>query len=121
MRLQSAWLRYRLPRWAAPGLGAWFLFTGFAKLLDPIGFAAVIEGYEVVGGAGLTRLLAWGIISVEICLGACLLLGVVRTAALAGVAFLQTFFSVLTARAWILGKVHDCGCFGPLLERTPGQ
>jgi hypothetical protein len=121
MRLQNAWLRHRLPRWAALGLGGWFLLTGCAKLLDPIGFAAVIEGYEVVGGAGLTRLLSWGFISLEISLGACLLLGVARTAALAGVAFLLALFSTVTARAWILGKVHDCGCFGPLLERTPGQ
>jgi hypothetical protein len=119
--LQGSWLRRHPPRWAAFGLGAWLLFTGFAKLLDPVGFAAVIEGYGIVGGAALTRGLAWGFISVEIALGGLLALGVARPAALSGAVALLALFSAVTARAWLLGKVHDCGCFGPLLERTPGQ
>lgn len=116
----TAW-KSRLRLAPAIFLGGWFLLTGAAKALDPVGFAAVIEGYGILTGVRLTRMLAWGIITAEISVGACLLLGVARRAALAAAGAMLLIFTAATARAWASGAVHDCGCFGPLLERTPGQ
>lgn len=116
----SGW-KSRLGRAAALALGVWFLVTGVAKTLDPVGFAAVIEDYGIVTGAAATRLLAWGIITGEIAVGSCLLLAVARRAALGAATGMLVVFTLATARAWASGQLHDCGCFGPLLERTPGQ
>ncbi len=102
-------------------LGAWFLFTGAAKTFDPMGFAAVIEEYGILTDALATRAAAWGIIAAEVAAGACLLLGVGRRVSLAAVGAMLVVFTAATGRAWAAGHVHDCGCFGPLLERTPGQ
>jgi thiol-disulfide isomerase/thioredoxin len=34
---------------------------------------------------------------------------------------LMAFFAGLTARAWQLGVTANCGCFGALVDRTPGE
>ena len=36
-------------------------------------------------------------------------------------AVLLAFFTGLTARAWQMGVTANCGCFGALVERTPGE
>jgi len=105
----------------APALGLFFLVAVAAKALDPVAFAAQVEAYEIVSGAGLTRALAWTIIAAECVLAACLLAGVQRRRALLGGGVLLALFAAVSAWAWVQGQQHACGCFGTFVERTPAE
>ncbi|MEE9219601.1 MAG: MauE/DoxX family redox-associated membrane protein [Acidobacteriota bacterium] len=106
---------------AAPVLGVLFLIASATKAPDPVGFAAQIEAYGIFSGVWITRLLAWAIIAAEAVVGACLLLGLARRKALAAAGAMLVVFTAGTAWAWARGLEHSCGCFGSLLERTPGE
>lgn len=94
------------------GLGALFIVAGAAKLRDPAGFAVAIANYRFL--SELAPWLAVTLPTVEILVGAMLLVAPVRwraSAALAALALL-TMFTVAVAQARARGINVDCGCFG---------
>lgn len=99
-------------------LAAIFLFSGFAKAVDPVGGAIKIGDYLAAFGintVGHDTILA--VLSVlestfEFLLGAHLLLGIRRKTTSVLSLLLMTFMTLLTLYMAITGAVGDCGCFG---------
>lgn len=90
------------------------------KGADPGEFAYQIAGYEILP-EGLTAVTATGFVIVEFVLGIALLLDARPRLALPGAAALLTGFIAVVAYAWSQGRVQQCGCFGNLVQRTPGE
>jgi uncharacterized membrane protein YphA (DoxX/SURF4 family) len=107
-------------------LGAVLLAASLAKALDPDAFALQIsaEKLDFLLPAAMVALLA---LAIEFFLGTALLLGVRHRAILWPSAFLVVFFVFLTGRTYwshlqgIEPADTNCGCFGRLVERTPGE
>lgn len=100
-------------------LGLLFVVAGGSKVLDPRSFITSLASYGVP--EALRYPLAMVLPGVELVLGFVLLLRwQVRTAA-AATAGLMVVFLVAIAWGWSSGTLEECGCFGPFLERTPGE
>jgi len=107
-------------------LGAVLLVAAWTKAIDPHAFQ------EQIAAEGLDRLLPAGVVvllalAVEFALGFALVLGLRRPWVLWPAALLVAFFLFLTGRAYlndlrgIEAVATTCGCFGNLVERTPGE
>ncbi len=107
-------------------LGLVLLVAAGAKALDPLAFAAQIraEKLDFLFSAPTVALIGLGI---EVAVGLALLLGLRRLWVLIPSALLVAFLVFLTARTYYRaahGEVPDaasCGCFGNLVQRTPGE
>ncbi len=107
-------------------LGAVLLFAGWAKALDPVGFAELIEseGLDIVLSAWV-----WSVVMIvaEFAAGVALILGLRRLWILLPTALLVIVFVFLNVRAYwrfaqgIVDEEATCGCFGNLLSRTPAE
>lgn len=118
-----------IARWL---VGLLFLFSGFVKLVDPIGTAIKMEEYFLVFRD--YSLLSWAealtpyalflavlMIVLEIVLGVSLLcLFRIRTTAWL-LLLIILYFTALTGFSAFTGKVTDCGCFGDAMPLTPHQ
>ena len=96
--------------------GAVFIFSGFVKAVDPLGFAYKITEYiEPLGIEWLTYFalpVAIGCIAVEFALGVFVLLGIKsRLMGLLAILFMA-FMTPLTLYIALFNPVTDCGCFG---------
>ena len=113
-------------------LGALFIFSGLIKLNDPVGTALKLEEYFDVFAGDLpaldglfhslgssSRLLSILITSLEVILGAALLLRWYLRQTLWVLLALLVFFTFLTFYSAALNKVTDCGCFGDFIKLTP--
>jgi uncharacterized membrane protein YphA (DoxX/SURF4 family) len=108
-------------------VGAMFIFSGFVKLVDPIGSQYKFEEYFSEGVLNLEFLIPYALpfsillIIVEIMLGVSLLLGYkskITTWSLLGI---TTIFLFLTWYSAFYNKVTDCGCFGDAIKLTPWE
>jgi uncharacterized membrane protein YphA (DoxX/SURF4 family) len=106
-------------------VGLVFIFSGFVKGVDPLGFAFRIEDYFVAFGipwAGQFSL-AISIImcALEFTIGVSLLLNlwIRKTAWL--LLLVMTYFTILTFLDAIWNLVPDCGCFGEAIKLTNMQ
>ena len=108
-------------------VGAMFIFSGFVKLVDPIGSQYKFEEYFSEGVLNLEFLIPYALpfsillIIVEIMLGVSLLLGYkskITTWSLLGI---TTVFLFLTWYSAYNNKVTDCGCFGDAIKLTPWE
>lgn len=106
-------------------VGAVFVFSGFAKAVDPWGFIYKVGEYLTAWGV------AWlpeGIVLIgsillsmfEFVSGLMLLLGCLRHVAALSLAGLMLFMMPLSAYIWIWEPVADCGCFGDALVISNG-
>jgi len=102
------------------GLGIVFLAAGVLKALDPAEFAHQMSGYGLVG-PGIAAVAAPLLIAFETTLGVALLVGFSTRATSAAAAALLLFFIGLEAYGLAKGRTESCGCFGPYVQRTPGQ
>ena len=113
-------------------LGALFIFSGLIKLNDPVGTALKLEEYFDVFAGDLpaldglfhslgssSRLLSILLTSLEVILGAALLLRWYLRQTLWVLLALLVFFTFLTFYSAALNKVTDCGCFGDFVKLTP--
>ena len=113
-------------------LGALFIFSGLIKLNDPVGTALKLEEYFDVFAVDLpaldglfrslgssSRLLSILLSSLEVILGAALLLRWYLRQTLWVLLALLVFFTFLTFYSAALNKVTDCGCFGDFVKLTP--
>ena len=97
-------------------VGVTFLFSGFVKAVDPLGFTYKIEDYLIeLGLTGFFPLalpVAIFMVTAEFALGVFLLLGVYRKWTVRLIMLFMLFFTPLTMWIAIANPVEDCGCFG---------
>jgi len=112
-------LQRRLARIATIGLGLVFVFAGTFKVADPWSFLGSLPAY---GMPPFLRLpITLGMPTIEVVLGIMLLVGWrTRIASLASAVVLASFAAVI-GYGWTMGTLQECGCFGPLLKRTPPE
>ncbi|SEN91893.1 DoxX protein [bacterium A37T11] len=105
--------------------GVLFIFSGLIKANDPTGFSyKLIEYFEVFHLTFFNHLalaLAVLICTLEILLGALLLLGFWGSKVAWGLLILILFFSFLTFYSAYFEVVTSCGCFGDAIPLTPWQ
>ncbi|WP_108866706.1 BT_3928 family protein [Aquimarina aquimarini] len=108
-------------------VAALFLFSGFIKLNDPLGFSYKLQEYFGEGVLNLEFLIPFALlISVflvifEIILGVTLLLGYLSKFTVWSLLLMILFFTFLTFYSAYFNKVTDCGCFGDALPLTPWE
>lgn len=100
-------------------LGVVFIFSGFVKAVDPMGFAIKIGEY--LSSFGLDKLqpfsvlLSFNLSAIEFALGVCMLLGVYRRYVSFLILLFMAFMTPLTLYLALFDPVSDCGCFGDAL------
>lgn len=99
-------------------LGITFVFSGFVKAVDPLGFYYKMQDYLLAFGlvewvpAILVLFFCIGLAAVEFCVGVFLCFGIRRRVA-APVSFLLLMvMTPLTLYLALFNPVEDCGCFG---------
>lgn len=107
--------------------GGVFVFSGFVKLIDPLGFSYKIQEYlNMFGGffeifKPLALLGAIGVCVAELVIGLNIMFNIrFRLSALAGLLFML-FFTPLTLYIAIASPISDCGCFGDAFTITNTQ
>lgn len=98
-------------------VGATFIFSGFAKAVDPWGFVYKIDEYLHVWGIdwmsrGVELCAAGLIATVEFASGLLMILGCLRRLSSWTMAAMMCVLLPLTAYIAIASPVEDCGCFG---------
>lgn len=100
-------------------VGVTFLFSGFVKAVDPLGFTYKIQDYLVhlnlIELFQLALPVAIFMVVAEFLLGAMLLLGVYRKPVTILIALFMAFFTPFTLWIALTNPVEDCGCFGDAL------
>lgn len=99
-----------------------FIFSGFVKGVDPLGFAYKLTDYFKAFNADFFEPLALGLSfllsAAELFIGLLLLFGVKLRLAAWGAFLFMVFFTPLTFVLAIFNPVHDCGCFGDAIKLT---
>lgn len=100
-------------------VGGTFMFSGFVKAVDPLGFTYKIEDYliemNLVDLFPIALPLAIIMVVAEFALGALLLLGVYRKPVTLMLALFMIIFTPFTLWVALTNPVEDCGCFGDAL------
>ncbi|TVZ53412.1 BT_3928 family protein [Dokdonia sp. Hel_I_53] len=108
-------------------VGILFIFSGFIKLNDPLGFSYKLQEYfspEVLSLEFLSPyalLIAIILVIVEILLGIALLIGHRKKIVLWLLLAMIAFFTFLTFYSAYFNKVTDCGCFGDAIPLVPWE
>lgn len=106
-------------------VGVFFIFSGFVKAIDPVGFSYKLEEYfsPQIFNIGFLHNMALPqatFLSIfEILLGVLLLLGIFRKFTFWALLLMILFFSFLTFYSAYFNKVTDCGCFGDFMKLEP--
>lgn len=105
-------------------LGIVFVFSGFVKAVDPLGFTYKIEDYLQAFGIlswipdGLPLVAAIGLAGLEFFLGILMFCGIRRKISTTLTLAFMAFMTPLTLYLAIANPVSDCGCFGDALVLT---
>lgn len=108
-------------------LGAAFVFSGFVKAVDPLGFFYKLQDYLTAFGliewfpSGLPLLLGIVLSATEFCVGIFLFLGIRRKIAPTLALLLMSVMTPLTLYLALENPVSDCGCFGDAWVLTNWQ
>jgi uncharacterized membrane protein YphA (DoxX/SURF4 family) len=108
-------------------VGALFIFSGFVKLVDPIGSQYKFEEYFSEGVLNMEFLIPFALIFsivlivAEILLGVMILIGYKSKFTVWSLFFLTLVFLFLTWYSAHYNKVTDCGCFGDAIKLTPWE
>lgn len=103
-------------------VAATFIFSGFVKLVDPIGSQIKMREYLATDVLNLPFLLPYALalavllIMAELLLGVMLLVGFKPKLTLIGLTILMLIFLFLTWYSAYYNKVTDCGCFGDAIK-----
>ncbi len=104
-------------------VGALFIFSGFIKANDTLGFSyKLVEYFEIFGTHFLIPIaqpLATFICIFEILLGFTLWMGARRKLTLWLLLLMIIFFTFLTFYSAYFDVVKECGCFGDFMHLTP--
>jgi uncharacterized membrane protein YphA (DoxX/SURF4 family) len=102
-----------------------FIFSGFVKGVDPLGFAYKLTDYFRAFHSDffepIALLLSFLLCAGELLIGLLLLFGVRLRLAVWGAFLFMIFFTPLTFILAIFNPVHDCGCFGDAIKLTNWQ
>lgn len=113
-----------IARWV---VGILFIFSGFVKLNDPIGFSFKLEEYfspsvlDLEFLAPFALVIALLLVIFELVLGIMLLIGYLPKFTTWALLLMIIFFTFLTFYSAYFNKVTDCGCFGDAIPLTPWQ
>ena len=108
-------------------VAALFLFSGFIKLNDPLGFSYKLQEYFSEGVLNLEFLIPFALLIAvflvifEIVVGITLILGYLPKFTVWSLLAMIVFFTFLTFYSAYFNKVTDCGCFGDALPLTPWE
>ncbi|SKB80109.1 DoxX protein [Salegentibacter holothuriorum] len=108
-------------------VGVLFIFSGFIKLNDPLGFSYKLQEYfspEVLGLDFLvpfSLVIAIVLVVFELVVGIMLLIGYLPKFTVWSLLLMIVFFTFLTFYSAYFNKVTDCGCFGDAIPLTPWQ
>lgn len=108
-------------------VGVLFIFSGFIKLNDPIGFSYKLQEYFSPDVLNIPFLEPYAlVISIfvvvfEVVLGVFLLVGYKPKFTVWSLLLMIVFFTFLTFYAAYFEKVKDCGCFGDFLKLKPWE
>lgn len=108
-------------------VGVLFIFSGFVKLVDPIGSQYKFEEYFSESVLHIPFLIPYALpfaiflIIAEIVLGVALLVGWKPKSTVRNLLIMVIFFLFLTGYSAYFDKVTDCGCFGDAIKLTPWQ
>ncbi|UZH54393.1 DoxX family protein [Salinimicrobium tongyeongense] len=108
-------------------VGLLFIFSGFVKLNDPIGFSFKLEEYfspsvlDLEFLAPFALIIAILVVVFELVLGIMLLIGYLPKFTTWALLLMVIFFGFLTFYSAYYNKVTDCGCFGDAIPLTPWQ
>lgn len=107
--------------------GFLFIFSGFVKLVDPLGSAYKFEEYFGSDVLNLEFLIPFSLpfsillIVVELILGIAILIGYKVKTTLWSLLGITTLFLFLTWYSAFYDKVTDCGCFGDAVKLSPWE
>ncbi len=106
-----------------------FLFSGFVKIVDPIGTGIKMEKYFLIFSENITGIfeyfipfgLAFAIIIIclEMILGFALLFNYRMKLTAGSLVGLIGIFTILTFYTAVTGDPKDCGCFGDFMKLAP--
>lgn len=103
--------------------GAFLIFSGFLKLIDPLGFSYKLQEYFEVFGMdwliNFSLLLALFVCLLEIFLGIFFILGLYVRKIIWINLLLMVAFTFLTFYSAFYNAVTDCGCFGDFMKLDP--
>lgn len=106
-------------------VGLLFIFSGLIKANDPLGFGYKLQEYFEVFHISFLNdyapAIAILLCTLEIVLGALLLLGFYAKKVAWGLLLLIIFFTFLTFYSAFFEVVTSCGCFGDAIPLTPWQ
>ena len=108
-------------------VGVLFIFSGFIKLNDPIGFSFKLEEYfspsvlNLEFLAPFALIIAVSLVIIELVLGIMLLIGYLPKFTTWALLLMIIFFTFLTFYSAYFNKVTDCGCFGDAIPLTPWE
>jgi len=108
-------------------VGVLFIFSGFVKLVDPLGFSIKLEEYFGPGVLELEFLIPFAlpiavfVVIYELVLGVTLLLGYAPKLTRWSLLLMIVFFTFLTFYSAYFNKVTDCGCFGDAIPLEPWE
>ena len=108
-------------------VGITFIFSGFVKVVDPLGSAYKFQEYFGADVLNLEFLIPFALpfsivlIIAEIMLGIMLLIGFKPKLTVWSLAILTLIFLFLTWYSAYYNKVTDCGCFGDAITLTPWE
>lgn len=108
-------------------VGALFIFSGFIKLNDPLGFSYKLQEYFSYDVLNIPFLEPYAlgisifVVIFEVVLGIFLLIGYKPKFTVWSLLAMIVFFTFLTFYAAYFDKVKDCGCFGDFLKLTPWE
>ncbi len=106
-------------------VGITFLYSGFVKLVDPLGSAYKFQEYFSEDVLNLEFLIPYalpfsiGLIIIEIMLGVLVLIGFKQKFTTWSLLLIMLVFLFLTWYSAYFEKVQDCGCFGDALKISP--
>jgi uncharacterized membrane protein YphA (DoxX/SURF4 family)/peroxiredoxin len=108
-------------------VGALFIFSGFVKLVDPIGSQYKFQEYFSEGVLNMEFLIPFALlfaiflIVAEILLGVMILVGYQSKFTVWSLFTITLIFLFLTWYSAYYNKVTDCGCFGDAIKLTPWE
>lgn len=108
-------------------VGVLFIFSGFIKLNDPVGFSYKLQEYfsepvlDIPFLIPFALIIAICIVIFELVLGIMLLIGYAPKFTSWSLLLMIIFFTFLTFYSAYFNKVTDCGCFGDAIPLTPWE
>ncbi len=108
-------------------VGLLFIYSGFVKLVDPIGSQYKFQEYFSEGVLNMEFLIPYTLpfaillIISELVLGVMLIVGYKPKLTVWSIFSLNIIFLFLTWYSYTYNKVTDCGCFGDALKLTPKE